>query len=107
MSAYSPVGFDLMRHLLHPRNAIAAPVHRVALGRILHDESLTFEQGRDQVVSELRNSAWIKSVADFDPVHVMLDDLAETRTHLEFLAEFEAIRDQADYHRCWIDVVPT
>lgn len=102
----SAVGFDLMQHLLSPRQHIAAPVHMVALGDILHDETLSFEEGRDRVVHTLRESEWLKSVRDFDPVHEMVDDLADTRTHLEFLAEFEGIRDQADYHRVYLDVIP-
>lgn len=102
----SPVGFNLIQHLLSPRRAISAPVHRVDLGDILHDESLTFEEGRDRVVHELVEK-WAKPyIPKWDPLYVMLDDLAETRTHLEFLAEFESIRDQADYHRCYIDVIP-
>lgn len=96
---------DLIAYLLEPRISIAAPVYQVKLGHIFRDDELSFDHVRDRVVFALRESVWVKSLPDFDPVHAMLADLADTGDFVEFVASLESVRDQADYHRAMIDVI--
>ena len=91
--------------LIEPRRQIAAPVYYVSLGRIFHNENLTFEQGKLQACWVLRNSDWLRNLPDFDPVHMAVDDLADTKSPEEFAVQFEAIRDHADYHRVRLDLI--
>lgn len=100
-----PVQFSLMQYLIWPRRSIAAPAHYVKLGDILNNASLTFDEGRNQFVTRLKDSEWLQAVPGFDPVHEMVADLAEAKSPFEFAAQFESIRDQADYHRALIDVL--
>lgn len=103
--ALGPVGFSLMQNLIWPRMAIMAPDYYVKIGHILHNEKLSFIEGRNQVVHTLRQSEWIQTIPDWDPVHLMIEDLADAKTPIEFIAQFDVIRDQADYHRCQVDVI--
>lgn len=91
--------------LIEPRRQIDAPVYRVSLGKIFHNTGLTFQQGKLQACWTLRNSDWLRDVPDFDPVHHAVDDLADAKDPAEFAALFESIRDHADYHRVYIDLI--
>lgn len=75
---------------------------RINLGHVFHNEDLTFEQIRDGVVSILDRSGW---AIDNPVVGDLLDELGETEHADHFDEVWDAIYDEADRDRVWIETI--
>lgn len=76
--------------------------HTVDLSAFWGDESLPFEDRRDQTVTALRASTWVKKLDESDDLHLTIEELADTDTEDYFNLVWEAIYDAADIDRAWI-----
>jgi hypothetical protein len=72
----------------------------VKIGDIWNDDSLRFEDQRDQIVERLRT---LKDDEDGDLTEI-IDELAETYDVEEFDAVWSGLYDYADAVRIWIDI---
>ena len=75
---------------------------KIDLAGIFHNDSLPFEQWRDQIVETLRASTWVKRAEEFSDLREAVDELADTEDLAEFNQVWAAIYDLADYDRVWI-----
>ena len=76
----------------------------VRFAPIFHDESLTFEERRDQLVGILRRSKWFKSHEIQCGTHLgeIAEGLADAEDVEEFDGWWDEMYDEADYDRVWI-----
>jgi hypothetical protein len=90
--------------LAQARHRAGRPVwkYTVQLAPVFHDETLTFEERRDQIVGILRRSQWFKSREDGGAVHEYVDALADADDVDEFDAYWDELYDEADYDRAWL-----
>lgn len=75
---------------------------RLNLGHVFHNDDLTFEQRRDRIVSVLERSGW---AIDNPDVGALLDELGETEDADHFDEVWNAIYDEADRDRVWIETI--
>ena len=95
-----------IHELVTQRKAAGLPVweHKIRLGGVFHNDAMTFEQSRDAVVARIRASAWFKSKDDYDNLPQFVEELADTQNTDEFDSVWDAIYDEADHARVWIDL---
>ena len=74
----------------------------VRFAPIFHDESLTFEERRDQLVGILRRSTWFKILGESGRLADIADGLADADDVEEFDGWWDELYDEADYDRAWI-----
>lgn len=67
---------------------------------VFHNAELSFEQRRDAITSRLAASAWSRQSRT---VEDLADELADVETVEEFGAVWDAIYDEADADRVWIE----
>jgi uncharacterized protein YozE (UPF0346 family) len=77
----------------------------IRLGDVFHDESLTFDQRRDQIVERLRQSRWFKHRDAFDMLADLIEELAGTENESDFDEVWNSIYDEADADKVWIETV--
>lgn len=84
------------------RRAAGLPVwdRTIDLRPVWRNENLTFEQRRDAIVKRIRNSGWITD----DSLHLdgLVEELGDVEAVDEFDAVWDAIYDEADSDRVWI-----
>ena len=71
------------------------------LGDVFHAD-LPFEQIRDTIVTRIRESGWPEDNYD---VADLIDELAETADGGEFDPVWNAVYDEADRDRVWIETL--
>src|ERR1700741_1968127 len=98
---------------------MAAWKYRIDIGHIWNDETLSFEEKRDQIVVALKDSRPYRmakrycendSGDDYWDHEQWMDDverLAESADEEEFDANWDSIYDYADVYRIWIDIFGT
>lgn len=74
----------------------------IHLADLLYDDTLTFRQQRERVTHRLSESAWVKSLPDWEPVHAHIEEMGRTVTELAFMSSLNAVLSEADYHRCLV-----
>lgn len=92
-------------HLLaQARRQAGRPIwdRSIRLGDVFHNDALTFEQSRDEIVARVRATQWCE---DSDVVRDLLDELADCADTVEFDAVWDAVYDEADIDRVWIDTL--
>lgn len=75
---------------------------RIQVGSWFGDDEAPFVARRDGIVAALRGSRFAQVVPD---VEMLVDELAETSTTVEFDMVWELIYDEADRSRVWIETV--
>jgi hypothetical protein len=75
----------------------------VRLSDVFHNEEMTFEQRRDEIVRRLRASSWVKCADDNDVLPNLIDELKNAADVDEFDTVWDVIYDYADADRVWID----
>jgi hypothetical protein len=81
---------------------LSAWAFTVRFSPVFHDETLTFEERRDQLVGILRRSKWFKSREDGGVLHAIAEGLAGADDVDEFDGWWDELYDEADYDRVWI-----
>lgn len=92
--------------LLAPRRRTAGkPVweHTIDLSDVFHNDQLTFEQRRDEIVRRLRAHRWVADRDEFDDLVEIVDNLADAADTEEFDGWWSDLYDHADYDRVWIE----
>ena len=74
---------------------------KIMLGDLFHNEDMSFEQRRDEIVRRLRASRWHDG-EDYE-VESIIEELAETEDEDAFDAVWDLVYDFADEDRVWID----
>jgi hypothetical protein len=71
---------------------------------VFHNDALTFEQRRDAIAKRLKVSPWYVNadVAEFDGVHDVVNDLADSEDQEEFNGWWDELYDLADIDRVHI-----
>ncbi len=94
-----------MHQLVTERKAAGRPVWdcKLRLGAIFHNEALTFEQRRDAIADRLRRSPWLKNSDEHAEIRTLVDDLGDAVDADQFDTVWDAIYDEADLDRVWID----
>lgn len=64
----------------------------------------TFEERRDAFVSALRASRWFKRQEEGSELPALVEELADAETGDDYDAVADAIYDEADHARVWIEV---
>lgn len=78
--------------------------HTLDLRDVYHSDALGFVGRRDAIVRRIKASRWYqdRDAAGFDEFGELVDDLARTEAQAEFNEFFDAVYDQADVDRVWI-----
>lgn len=94
-----------MHQLATERRTAGKPVwdRKIRLADVFHNEDMTFEQRRDAIVARLRGSNWLKGRDEGDTLVMLVEELADARDADEFDGPWDAIYDEADYDRVWIE----
>ncbi len=74
----------------------------VNLGDVFRNEDMPFEDRRDAIVARLQDTGWPD---DNFTVAALLDELAEAEGIADFDDVWDAIYDEADADRVWIDTL--
>lgn len=74
------------------------------LGDVFHNEDLTFEEKRDEIVQRIQNSGWLEAT-DSDTFAELVEELGDTDDVEEFDQVWDLIYDQANLDRVWIETV--
>lgn len=77
--------------------------YTLKLKDVFHNDQLTFIESRDAIVKRLRNSAWFKGKPDTDDLPQLVTELSETTDEQEFDEVWDAIYDEADADKVWIE----
>lgn len=87
------------------RRAAGQPAweYRVHLGHVFHDEALTFEQRRDEIVRVLTRSRWVRDAGEGSVLAQLVEELGDTPDPAEFDEVWDAIYDEANVDRAWIE----
>jgi hypothetical protein len=75
---------------------------KVLLGDVFRNEAMSFEQIRDEIARRIRATEWHSGS---DVVRELVDELADCADTDEFDAVWDAIYDEADEDRVWIETV--
>src|SRR6185437_5657125 len=96
-----------MHRLATERRAAGLPVwdRHVELSAVFHNEEMSFERRRDEIVRILRASGWLTGRGEFDELVMLVDDLAECPTIRDFDVTWDQIYDVADDERVWIGTI--
>ena len=77
----------------------------IRLGDIFYDDSISFADKRDQIVSRIRASGWLDGRDEFDElVETVNEGLAGAEDEDEFDAAWDVVYDFADIERVWIGI---
>ncbi len=74
---------------------------RINLAGVFRNENLTFEERRDAIVRKIRASGWVTD--ESWSLDNLVEELGDTENVDEFDAVWDAIYDQADIDRVWIE----
>ena len=77
----------------------------VRLGDVWRNESMTFEQRRDEIVRRVKASNWYRSTDSSVELPDVVDDLAHATDASRFDFAWRYLYDIADWDRVWIDTV--
>jgi hypothetical protein len=94
-----------MYRLGQQRRATGRPSweHQLKLADVFHNDDLTFEQKRDEIVRRIRASAWFRGCHKDDDLVCTVEELADTEDVPAFDYVWDAIYDLADADRVWIE----
>ena len=76
--------------------------NHVNLRDVFNDESLSFEERRDEIVRRLRASSWLRGRDEFEDPMEIIEWLAVAEDAEEFDELWDDLYDHADRERCWI-----
>lgn len=74
--------------------------HTIRLGYIFHNDSMTFIQRRDAIVSIIKKSEWVNGN---DELADCMDRLEQSQDEEEFDQYWDELYDYADLDSVWID----
>lgn len=88
------------------RRSAGKPVwaHTLDLRDVYHSDEPTFTERRDAIVRRIKASRWYtnRDAAGFDEFGELIENLAAADDQAEFNEYFDAVYDQADCDRVWI-----
>ena len=77
-------------------------LYKIDLKDVWHNDELSFEEKRNEIVKRLRDSSWFKDSYSFE-LEDLIDWLELTGNVQEFDHQFRYIYDLADEDRTWIE----
>lgn len=77
--------------------------YTVDISRPWNDDSLSYEEKRDQIVGILKRSRWYRDTDEYSDLHEVVDNLADAPDVDEFDGWWDQLYDLADYDRAWIE----
>ena len=78
--------------------------HRLNLGDVFHDDDLTFEAKRDEIVCRIKAARWYDE--DDTTLWSLVDELADTEHIDEFDVVWDHLYDWFDAERVWVVTWP-
>lgn len=79
--------------------------YQVDLTPVFHNEDMTFEERRDEIVRRVRRNIWFRKYEMEDGIselEVAVEELATSEDAEEFAWAWDVVYDIADDDRCWI-----
>lgn len=84
------------------RQAVGRPIwdRKFDVSDVFHNESMTFEQRRDAICSRPRAHPWFAENRELENI---VEELEFSEDGDEFDGPWDALYDEADYDRVWIE----